>query len=271
MTSTDVVLVSYERRDLLLRCCASVRMHAPQANLIVVDNASSDGSAAAVTRECPAARVISLPRNLGFATAANRGAAAGSAPWILLLNPDAELTPEALPALGRALEANGRCAAAGPRIRGEQGELELSVGRTLSPANDAMFKLLERWRGKALLAACLERRYRRSRAVTSLSGACMLVRRSAWEQVGGMDEGFFLYAEDVDLCLRLRAAGWRLRYVAEAEIRHRRGAAASLDPTATLSHYRDSQRRFYAKHRSAWQQRLLARWQRSAAAARGAD
>lgn len=262
MGDIDAVIVSFERRDLLLRCCASLRTHAPDARMIVVDNASADGSAEAVAKAYPTAAVIPMGSNAGFAAASNRGAAHGMAPWILLLNPDAELTAGALPALLAALEADPGAAAAGPRIRGEDGELELSVGRTMSLCNDAMFKLLESLRGKRLLRGLLERRYRSSRAVASLSGACMLLRRAAWEELGGMDEGFFLYAEDVDLCLRLRNAGWRLRFVAAAEIRHLRGAATGLDRATTAAHYWSSQQRFYSKHRTRLQQRLLAWWHR---------
>lgn len=260
MNDLDVVIVSYRRRSLLLDCCASVREHAPGARIIVVDNASADGSVAAVLAAHPDATVIAMASNLGFATAANRGVAAGQSPWILLLNPDARLTPGALPALHAALAADPGAAAAGPRIRGNGGELELSVGRTMSLCNDAAFKFVGRFQSRALVRHALERRYRRSRDTNSLSGACLLARRDAWEQVGGMDEAFFLYAEDVDLCRRWRTAGWRLRYVAEAEIHHQRGAAASLDPGAAIAHYRDSQRRFYAKHRSPAQQRLLSWW-----------
>lgn len=262
MSAVDVVVVSYQGRDLLLRCCRSVGEHAPEARLLVVDNASTDDSAAAITGAWPQATVLELATNLGFAAACNRGVAAGAAPLVLLLNPDAELTAGALASMALALQEDEGCAAAGPQIRGPGGELELSVGRTMSIANDIMFKLLGPLRNVFPLTGILERRYRRSRTVASLSGACLLVRREAWEAVGGMDEAFFLYAEDVDLCHRLRQAGWRLRYVAEARVRHARGAVTGRDPAATRAHFRASQRRFYEKHRPRLQRTLLSWWQR---------
>jgi hypothetical protein len=134
---------------------------------------------------------------------------------------------------------------------GAEGECELSIDRTLSTWNEARFKLIELlYRdGRGPLAASVQRRMARSRAVRSLSGACILLRREAFERVGGFDERFFLYAEDVDLCLRLRQAGGKLMYVAEAVVEHDRGASRATDPAATALQYRRSQIAFYRKHR----------------------
>jgi GT2 family glycosyltransferase len=121
----------------------------------------------------------------------------------------------------------------------------------LSLTNEARFRLTEAlYRdGRGPLAALVRKRMARSRAVDSLSGACMLLRRAAFEQVGGFDERFFLYAEDVDLCLRLRRAGGELVYVADAIVEHDRGASRATDPDASELHYRRSQIAFYRKHR----------------------
>ncbi len=248
----DVVVVSYNQRDRLLACLAAVAAAEPTVRLIVVDNASTDGSAEAVTVAHPAADLIALPENVGFAAAVNRGAAIGDAPYILLLNNDARLGPVALERMRQALD-NERVAAVGPRLLGPDGQIELSLDRTLSPWNEARFRVLGALygSGRGPVAAHIRRRYASSRDVVSLSGACILLRREAFDQADGFDERFFLYAEDVDLCLRLRQAGWRLRYQADAVVEHDRGASTATAPAATALHYRRSQIAFYRKHHGA--------------------
>jgi GT2 family glycosyltransferase len=218
--------------------------------LIVVDNDSADGSADAVRQRFPEATVLEMGSNLGFAVAANRGAEAGRAPFILLLNNDARLRAGALARLRDALDAD-RVAAAGPRLVDENGNVELSLGRTLSLWNEAGFKLLGALyrSGRGPVAGIVKRYYDTSRTTGSLSGACILFERAAFEEAGGFDERFFLYAEDVDLCRRLRQSGWELSYVHDAVVEHARGASSAVAPTATARHYRRSQLAFYRKHR----------------------
>lgn len=246
----DVVVVSYNQRERLLACLASVRATEPGLRLIVVDNASADGSAAAAREAFRRADVLALDENIGFAAAVNRGAGLGTAPHILLLNNDARLTPEALQKLTRAL-GDTDAVAAGPRLLGAGGAVELSLDRTLSPWNEARFKVLEFFyrSGRGPAAGRVQRQMARSREVRSLSGACILLDRAAFEEVGGFDERFFLYAEDVDLCLRLRQRGGKILYVAGAVVEHDRGASSATDRSATALHYRRSQLAFYRKHR----------------------
>jgi GT2 family glycosyltransferase len=246
----DIVVVSYNQRERLLAGLASAQAADPNLRLIVVDNASGDGSAAAVREAFPRADLLALDDNVGFAAAVNRGAALGTAPHILLLNNDARLTPEALERLTRALD-DADAVAAGPRLLGAGGAVELSLDRTLSPWNEARFKILEFFyrSGRGLAAGRVDRKMARSRQVRSLSGACILLERDAFEEVGGCDERFFLYAEDVDLCLRLRQKGGKLLYVADAVVEHDRGASSATDPAAAALHYRRSQLAFYRKHR----------------------
>jgi len=245
----DVVIVSYNRSDLLVACCQSVTAADPAARIVVVDNASTDDSAAAVRRAYASAAVLESDVNVGFATAVNRGAEHGAAPLLLLLNSDARIDAEALSALRAELLQHDAVAAVGPRLRDSDGTLELSVGRTMGPVNEVWFKLLGLLHGNGrFVTRWLERRYRRAADVRSLSAACLLIRRSAFEAVGGMDEQFFLYGEDVDLCRRLVAAGWRLRYTPDATVRHIRGASAGQDPGAAELAYRRSQLALYRKH-----------------------
>lgn len=260
--ATDVVVVAYECRELLLACCRSVAALAG-VRLLVVDNDSSDGSADAVEQAFPDATVLRAPHNEGFAAGVNRGLAASNAEQVLLLNPDARLAPGALDRMRAALRDDPRCAAVGPRLRDADGALELSVDRTMTPLGDLRTRLLDLLYagGSGPLARILERRYSRARDVRSLSGACMLLRRTALREVGGLDARFFLYAEDVDLCRRLRAAAWRLRYEPGAEAVHVRGASARHDPLAVEAAWRDSQLAFYREHLPLWAP-LLRAWVR---------
>ena len=247
----DVVIVSYDRQDLLDRCLASLQSSPSALRVFVVDNASSDGSAELVSSRYPETKLLQNDANVGFAAAVNRGVACGDAPLILLLNSDATLEASSLDALQQALDQTPRLAAVGPRILGEDGELELSTGRTMSLWNEAWFKVLGEMGGSQgwLFGRRLRRQYATDRDTSSLTAACLLVRREAYEEVTGLDERFFLYAEDVDLCRRLRQAGWRLRYVAGATARHLRGGSGSPNPEPAALAYRASQVAFYAKHR----------------------
>jgi len=255
----DVVVVSYNRRDLLERCLASLRESGRTTRVFVVDNDSSDGSAGLVSDHYPEVELILNDANVGFAAAVNRGVKRGHAPAVLLLNSDAAVETTTLDVLERALEVDPRLAAVGPRIVGDDGTLELSTGRTMSLLNEAWFKLVKTVGGSQgwLLGWSLRRHYASDRDTGSLTAACLLIRREAYEDVAGLDERFFLYAEDVDLCRRLRQAGWRLRYVAQATVRHLRGGSGRRDPATAALAYRASQIAFYAKHRGPLSSLLL--------------
>lgn len=261
MSPVNVVVVAYRCPELVLACCDSV-LDAGEVDLTVVDNASGDGTAEAVKAAFPAVRLLENSANVGFARAVNQGVAAGSADTVLLLNPDARIGGAALERLRVTLGEDEARAAVGPRIRGREGGLELSAGRTMSLAGDVGIRVLEALYagGRGPVAPLVERAYARPRDVRSLSAACLLLRRRALEAVGGLDERFFLYAEDVDLCLRLRAAGWRLRYEPRAEVTHVRGASGRTEPEAVERAWRASQLALYRKHRSRVGLALLRLW-----------
>jgi len=248
----DVVVVSYNRQDLLTHCLASLEGSTRTNRVFVVDNASSDDSVSLVSDRFPDAQLLLNETNVGFAMAVNRGVASGDAPLVLLLNSDATVETTTLETLEQALEEDPRIAAVGPRIFGEDGELELSMGRTMSLWNEAWFKVAGAMGGSQgwLFGRGIRRQYATDRDTASLTAACLLMRREAYEEMTGLDERFFLYAEDVDLCRRLGQAGWRLRYVARATVRHLRGGSGSSDPAPAALAYRASQVAFYAKHRS---------------------
>lgn len=254
--SLSIIIVSYNCRPYLERCLTSLAEHPPRVphDIVVVDNASRDGTADAVRGRWPGVRVMEAAGNVGFARANNIGIRATRGDLVLLLNPDTVVPAGAIDSLVDALEARPEVAVAGPRIVDERGRAELSFGRMLSPWAEARQKLLVRGsqRGIPPLTALVERLTARTRAVDWVSGACLLVRRQDLEAVGLLDERFFMYLEDVDLCAAVRARGRIVLFVAAAEIVHTRGRSAASEPAATQAAYRRSQIAFYEKHAPRW-------------------
>jgi GT2 family glycosyltransferase len=245
----DVVIVSYNSRD-RLRACVEPLLAAPSTNVIVVDNASPDASLEAV-RELPLT-AIQLSHNGGFAHGVNAGWRAGSSPYVLLLNPDARIDEPSIDALVLALEQDPELGAVAPRIVDEDGSLDYSqrrFPRLRSTYARAFF--LHRLFPSAPWTDELvrdEEVYARRGSPDWVSGACILLRRQALEELGGLDEGFFMYGEDIDLCRRLRAAGYELLYDPTALVHHEGGASA---PRAHLLPVLAASRiRYAAKHRS---------------------
>ncbi len=239
---------------------------------MVVDNGSSDGSVARLRRDVPGIEVVVSGRNLGYGAAANRGVAATGAPAVLVCNPDVTLHPGALAAMTAALDAEPRRALVGPLIRDATGKRYPSARRFPSLLDAA---------GHALVGLFTQRnRFTRSyhdaarlgpdpgegaaaaagsdpRAVDWVSGACFLVRRAAFEQVGGFDEAYFMYMEDVDLCRRLGSTGWTVAYVPAAEVVHLQGASTDRRPYRMIAEHHRSLLRYAVHTTRGWRRLLL--------------
>ncbi len=252
----SVVIVSYNTRADLERCLRSLRDTPPAipVDVVVVDNASGDGSPGWVRANCPAVRLLEAGDNLGFARANNLGIRATASELVLLLNPDTVVPPGAIDRMVNALDRHPGVAALGPRLIDGAGNPELSWGAMISPAAE--------WRQKRVMhglamreAAALaevDRLSREERVVDWVSGACLLVRRAAAEAVGLLDERFFMYTEDVDFCASLRARGGQILFTPAAEVIHLRGRSAATAPAATNVRYRQSHLAFYRKHHPRW-------------------
>ena len=246
-----VVVVSFEARESLLDGLRSVRAHASSPlELVVVDNASRDGSAEAVRAARPEALVIANPDNVGFARAANQGWRVSRAPNVLFLNPDAELTPGALETLAGLLESRPEVGAAGPRTRSGDGSIQVSTGPDLTPLSERRQRRLVRGvaRREPVALAEAEALHAREHEPAWVSGSCLMTRRAALEGVGGFDERFFLYEEDADLCRRMRAAGWRIVFTPAAEVRHALGRSMAEAPRRSRLEYHRSHLLYYHKH-----------------------
>ncbi|HUF40047.1 MAG TPA: glycosyltransferase family 2 protein [Anaerolineales bacterium] len=221
----SVVIVSWNTRALLKGCLASIErpVEGPAVDVIVVDNASGDGSAEMVRRDFPHVRLIENEENDGYAKANNQGIRTGCSEYVLLLNSDAALRPGAIQLLAGFLQTNPKVSAVGPRVTNPDGSLQTSCYPT-----PTLFR--EFWRMFHLdalipLGSYAMSRWEqdRPREVEILLGACILVRRAALEHVGLLNEIYFMYSEDLDLCHRLRKAGGKIFWVPGAEILHHGG------------------------------------------------
>jgi N-acetylglucosaminyl-diphospho-decaprenol L-rhamnosyltransferase len=250
-----IIVVTYNSRTEIGDCLESVVGHTDpyRASVVVVDNQSTDGTPAFVRERWPSVQVIDAGANLGFARANNRGIAATTSDCVLLLNPDTVVPPGAIQRLVEALERNPDAAVAGPRLVDATGAAELSFGPRISPWGEFRQRLLMTLyhRGLGPVVRHVERRSREAGDRAWVSGACLMVRRADLEAVGGLDERFFMYTEDVDLCTSIRARGRRVLFVPEAEVRHLRGRSAARNPQTELLR-RQSQLAYYEKHLPRW-------------------
>jgi len=246
----SVVIPSYGTAAATLACLDSLeaRRSEPTAEVLVIDNASPDDSAARIRERHPGVRLIEQPRNLGFAAACNRGWRESRGRAVLFLNSDTILAPDTLGDLLRALDAERDVGAVGPRLTGRDGRLQPSCRRDPSPGallnQHTVVRHLRLFRRH-------ERRYKmrdfafdRRADVDVVMGAALLVRREALEAVGALDEGFFMYFEEADLCRRLRDAGHRVVFDPSATLTHtggessrRAGAAIEAEYVRSLLRY----------------------------------
>ena len=248
----DIVIVSYNCREPLRGCLASLSAAPPTRphRIVVVDNASTDGTVASVRSEWPQVQVIEAGSNRGFSAANNLGIRATSGEWVLLLNPDTTVPAGAIDGLVAALERVPEAAIAGPRIIDGNGRPELSFGAMLSPLAELRQKLLVKGndRRAALMTRVVARMTSRARRPDWVSGACLLIRRGDLERAGLLDERYFMYTEDVDLCAAVRARGRAVLFVPEVTIVHLRGRSAATASVATRAAYQRSHLAFYEKH-----------------------
>jgi N-acetylglucosaminyl-diphospho-decaprenol L-rhamnosyltransferase len=244
----DVVIVSYNSRE-RLRPLVEPLVGSDALHVVVVDNASTDDSLTAL--EGLPATALGLDRNHGFAYGCNRGIEQGTAPYVLLLNPDTRTDPATLLGLVAALERNPRAGAVSPRIVDSEGRLDFSLRRfprLVSTFARALF--VHRVFPNAPWVDEVIRdhsSYERAADVEWVSGACVLLRREALERIGGLDETFFMYCEDTDLCRRLSDAGWAVRFEPAVVVTHEGGASAPR--SGLLPVLAASRRRYAEKHR----------------------
>jgi N-acetylglucosaminyl-diphospho-decaprenol L-rhamnosyltransferase len=278
-----VIIVSYNTRELLRACLESLRGCGLPLSVVVVDSASTDGSAEMVRAVFPEVCLVESGRNVGFAAGNNIGLASlgllnrpsltdqrpstshgqpttdnrqpATCDYILLLNPDTVVHPGALERLVAFLEAHPRVGAVGPRLLNPDGSTQPAAFRfpTLAMTLIDLFPPGEALPGR-LYGSWWHGRYPQELGgcapfpIDHPLGACILTRRAVIEQVGGLDEQFFMYAEELDWCYRVRRAGWAIWQVPAARITHVGGAATRQFRTRMLVALYESRLRFFRKH-----------------------
>jgi N-acetylglucosaminyl-diphospho-decaprenol L-rhamnosyltransferase len=261
----SIVIVNWNVQELLRRCLLSLSrgearitptpgMAEPELayEVIVVDCASSDGSVEMLRREFPWVRLIASDENLGYARGNNLGLAEATGRYLFILNPDTEIVGDTLAMMVRYLDAHLAVGALGPQLRYPDGTLQSSRRRFPSLATAfCESTLLHQWLPNNRAA----RRYHvadRPADVTQpvdwLVGAALMIRREAWQQVGPLDEGFFMYFEELDWCRRCRAAGWEIHYLPAAQITHHEGKSSEQVMAARTIRFQSSKIHYYRKY-----------------------
>jgi N-acetylglucosaminyl-diphospho-decaprenol L-rhamnosyltransferase len=235
----SVVIVSFNSRQHLAACLQSLYAQScpPHMEIFVVDNASQDGGAGLVAGRFPGVTLIRNRQNVGFARACNQAIRRSSGQYVLLLNPDTVVHDGALEAMVRFADQNAQIGALGPMILDQAGKVDYRCARrlpTLFTEFLRLTRLSKRFPHHRILgwAHFGDWDHRSSRAAPCLVGACMLVRRAAIEQVGLLDEDFFLYGEDIEWCARIARSGWEVYYFVGATVTHLGGASSTENKEA---------------------------------------
>jgi len=263
------VVVDHNAGPLLASCVRSLLDDGADP-VIVVENGGEGSATVALSSlisdaPAPVVRVVRPGRNIGFGAGANRGLAAlaGGSPepeWVLVSNPDLKVHPGALPALRRVLEERPSWALVGPRIFTEDGDVYPSVRRFPSFVDAAGHALLAQFNP----ANRFTRRYNPGAPVGDgvveagwISGSCFLARRAALEELGGFDEAYFMYAEDMDLCWRAHQAGWGVGFGGAAGVTHIQGVSTARHPYRMMVAHHRSALRFTIRTTSGWRRAAL--------------
>lgn len=244
----SVIIVAWNCRPALEQCLESLKpaLAGIPAEIIIADNGSSDGMVEWLCRQVPEARVLAFPENLGFSAAANRAAGHARGEFLWFLNPDTMVEPEAPANLLAALEKNPDIGAAGPQLLTPEGRPYILSARCFPTL---WTELLEKAGLQGLSFSRLAVTPGNGTAeVPAVSGAALCVRRRAWEEVGGFDERYFLYVEDIDLCRALGAAGWKIYHVGRAKVRHWGGVSSARFADDAGIQALVSLQRYFSKH-----------------------
>ena len=244
----SIVIVNYNAAALLGDCLGSLRAHAPpfKHEVLIADNASTDGSMEFVAENYPDVHWVGLADNLGFAAGNNRGVAYARGRYLLLLNPDTRVRAGAVEAMVQFLMENPGVGVLGVRQEDGRGWPQLAYGDDPTFLGEARRRrtTLGLFRGREQCRRKVDGRFAEPADVDWVAGACMAMPRRVYTRLGGMDEAFWLYFEDCDLCRRVRRAGWRVTYHPGVTIFHRRDAVMDKTRPPALVAYRVSQKRY---------------------------
>ena len=250
MVDLYIIIVNWNTKEYLLPCLRSIIEEGQRMGweVIVVDNGSRDGSREEVKRVFPSAHLIGNEKNFGFAKAANQGLQKASGRYALLLNPDTQVRNGAIERLVSFMDAHSDVGVAGAQLLNADGSKQNSIANFPSLGTELLNKSLLRWLFPKKFPG-KERNYSEPIEVDSVIGACMMVRRDTLDQVGLLDEDYFLFLEETDWCYRMKKEGWKNYHVPQAEIYHFQGKSAeTVKKRARVEFYR-SRYHFFKKNR----------------------
>jgi N-acetylglucosaminyl-diphospho-decaprenol L-rhamnosyltransferase len=256
----SVIVVAWNVRELLRECLDSAMQCLQSSRLaweiLVVDNASSDGTCTMVRGKYPRVTLIAHKRNEGFTRGNNVGASAARGRYLVLLNPDTQAIPNAFAAMVRYMDVHADLGAVGPRMVFPDGRLQPSRRRFPTLWTGLLESTpLQQWFPHNRV---LDRYYvtdqpdDEEQQVDWITGACMCIRRSTWEQVGPLDEGFFMYSEELDWCRRAKDLGWQVGYLPSATIIHHEGQSSTQVIPARHIYFQTSKVRYFRKYHGAF-------------------
>jgi len=251
----SIVIVNWNTRDVLSQCLESIYGALPEQEIrvFVVDNASSDGSSDMVRERFPQVYLVENSQNVGFARANNQAIRNSHGRYVLLLNSDTIVKPGALDALVDFMDTHPQAGASGARLLNPDGSLQYSCSPAPSLAGE--FKRLFHLPGVRPDGYYSMHEWDQSQArqVDVILGACLMLRRQALDQIGLLDEDYFIYSEEVDLCHRIKSAGWKLYWVPQAQVMHLGGQSTRQVSEAMFLRLYQAKLIYFRKHHGRWQ------------------
>lgn len=249
----SIVIVSWNVRELLRACLQAIvrGRGALDVEVIVVDSGSADGSVAMVEKEFPWVRLVACEENVGFPRGNNLGIARAGGRHVLLLNPDTEVRKDALETMVCYLDKHAGAGVVGPQLLNPSGTVQ-SSRRRFPTLVTALFE--STWLQSVAPGGVLDHYYMLDQSedeagdVDWLTGACLMVRRRVIDEVGGLDEAYFMYSEELDWCRRIKEAGWRIVYLPAAQVVHHAGKSSEQAVTARHVNFQRAKLRYFRKY-----------------------
>jgi GT2 family glycosyltransferase len=259
MTLVSIILVNYNGKKIIQDCLQSLRQfnHTILSEIIVVDNASEDGSPELICEHFPEVKLIRESVNHGFGKGNNIGAKIAQGEYILFLNTDTILTCDFLPQLLAVMDKNPQVGIVAPKLLNQDGSLQISTSPALGVWGEFLAQRRSSRYHQGKNKQYIERKFSQQQEVDLVVGAALLIRQKLFEQLRGFDENFFMYFEEADLCQRAQYLGWKIIYEPGVSLIHLHGASTKKLPQQMLLEYRRSQVYYYQKHRPLWEQKFL--------------
>ncbi len=261
MTALSIILVNYNGAQFLDSCLDSIEQFSDfsKHEVVIIDNLSTDNSLEIIKAKLPSCKLICSQANLGFSKANNLAVKHSNGEHLLFLNTDTILIENTPQLLSDYLTVSQDVGAVSPRITFRDGSYQLSCGKLPNLAIEFIDKIrygLDR-KWHHIFGSLYDKQYSTVQEMGWLTGACLMMRRDVFEQIGGFDESFFMYFEDKDICKRVDEAGWKVVYYPKASLIHLLGGSSSGVQKSANTYYRDSQLYYYQKHLGKFQTAIL--------------